>query len=148
MRYLYISLLAALAFTGCKKVDITYSCPLDPTLVLAPEGYNFAQWDTIEIRTYNPSGTQVIDSGTYYPNDLKDVITITPSKAYSPNVTITIPATGDVHLLTDVLVTEATETVREDKDPPQCFNNVSYTINGATNAHKGESVVTIALKKP
>ncbi len=148
MRYLYIPLLALLALGSCKKEDITYNCKLYPSIVLAPEGYTYTQWDTIEIRAFDANGVQIRDSIVYYPNNLEDVVNIFPTLSYNPDVSITIPATGDVHWLKNVIISQATIVVREDKDVPPCFNDLSYDINGEVKTFSGESVITQPLKKP
>lgn len=147
MRYLYISLLALLAFSSCKK-DVTYNCAINPTIILAPDGYTYADWDTIEIRAYDASGNQINDSVAFYPKNLEDIVTINPNFEFNPNVSITIPATGDVHWLKNVFLHQATVVAKEDRGIPVCTNDVSYELNGVAKSYNGESVVKETLKKP
>lgn len=147
MRYLFIPLLALLTLGSCNK-EIAFNCQLYPTLVLQPDGYTYAEWDTLEIRTYDANGNQLNDSVTFYPIDLQDVFTINPTFAYNPDVSITIVATGDVHWLRDVQLTQATTMGKEKRGVAECYNGVNYNINGETKSYNKEALITQPLKKP
>lgn len=131
---------------ACQK-EITVGCNLNPKIVLEPEGYTTAEWDTIYIKLYEQGMPVGGGTDTFIAKNLEDVLVVYVAPNYTYDIAITIAATNHTHWVSNISVEDATVTQNSNEPRQDCYRTVRFSIAEHSYHYAQNGIAKAVLKK-
>lgn len=142
MNRIPLLLFLLLLLTACRKSQ-TYICST-PQILLQPEGFTEAEWDTVITRVYNPDFKEPYIADTFLATALDDVLLITPYTDDEKDFEVFLPSINKSYRLYDIVITPRTEQGGKN-DEPECYHDINMMLDGTVYTFSNTKLPLVKL---